>query len=69
MTDKSTNPCGDPDCSISTGVCDNLTFGKGELDPNGYWEFPCQKCADAFLAENGSLDTEVLYPSEGGTRR
>lgn len=25
---------------FSTGICDSLTCGYGELDPCGYWEFP-----------------------------
>lgn len=65
MTTKEVpQPCGEPDCGCSTGICGNLTFGRGNLDPNGYWEFPCEKCALAFVAAHGTLDTEVLYPSE-----
>lgn len=47
--------CGDPTCCVSTGVHDpetsrlsGLTFGKGGLDFNGYWEQPCPQCARAF---------------------
>lgn len=36
--------CKDPDCGTSRGVCDNFTHGKGKLDANGYWEFPCEIC-------------------------
>jgi hypothetical protein len=32
-------------CGVSTGIHDGLTFGHGELDDNGYWEFPCYECA------------------------
>lgn len=35
-------PC---NCSVSTGIHDGLTFGKGELSSNGFWEFPCFECA------------------------
>lgn len=52
--------CGDPDCCASTGIHDpktsklsGLTFGKGILDYDGYWEFPCLVCARAF---------ETLHP-------
>jgi hypothetical protein len=38
-------PCGNDDCSISTGLGDELTFGRGDLDENGYWEIPCGVCA------------------------
>lgn len=33
------------DCKISTGIHYGLTFGSGELDDMGYWEFPCYECA------------------------
>ena len=26
--------------SYSTGICESLTAGYGELDAYGYWEFP-----------------------------
>ena len=32
-------------CAASTGIHDGLTFGQGELDKNGFWEFPCESCA------------------------
>lgn len=38
-------PCGNSDCSVSTGIHEGLTFGSGELDNNGYWEKPCKICA------------------------
>ena len=38
-------PCGNPDCCSSTGICDSVTHGSGELDDFGYWEFPCYTCA------------------------
>jgi hypothetical protein len=40
--------CGNPDCNISTGLHEGLTFGSGDLDHNGYWEYPCEKCARAW---------------------
>jgi hypothetical protein len=39
------NGCGDPKCSVSTGINDGLTFGSGNLDFNGFWEHPCNTCA------------------------
>jgi len=33
------------DCHVSTGIHVCLTFGTGELDDNGFWEFPCYECA------------------------
>jgi hypothetical protein len=38
--------CGNPECSCSTGIHGGLTFGSGELDHNGYWEYPCRECAE-----------------------
>lgn len=40
--------CGRPECCSSTGICDNMTFGTGELDYYGYWEFPCKECEEAW---------------------
>jgi hypothetical protein len=37
--------CKNPeDCSVSTGICGQLTFGWGNLDFNGYWEHECEEC-------------------------
>ncbi len=41
-----TRPCGNPECSTCTGIDDRLTFGSGELDDNGFWQFPCKICED-----------------------
>jgi hypothetical protein len=40
-----TRPCGNPDCGISTGIHEGLTFGSGKLDQWGFWENPCDTCA------------------------
>jgi hypothetical protein len=40
--------CGNPECGTSTGICERVTFGSGELDPYGYWEHPCRPCAEAW---------------------
>ena len=37
--------CKRSDCKVSTGIHDGLTFGRGKLDNNGYWQFPCNTCA------------------------
>jgi len=39
--------CGNTDCGVSTGICGELTFGSGTLDPDGYWEIPCETCREA----------------------
>lgn len=50
--------CGNPKCSVSTGVCNNLTFGSGRLSPNGYWSKPCELCRLAYIEQYGTTDTE-----------
>ena len=35
-------------CSVSTGIHGELTFGHGELDSYGFWQFPCGRCARAY---------------------
>ena len=34
-------------CSISTGIHECLTIGRGKLDDNGFWSTPCPVCARA----------------------
>jgi len=43
-------------CIASTGIHGLTTFGQGELDPNGFWEFPCYECARRY---------EAKYPDSG----
>jgi hypothetical protein len=47
--------CGRETCCVSTDICENPTFGQGELDDFGFWEFPCEQCARAW---------EVLHPED-----
>lgn len=44
--------CGNPKCSISTGICESLTFGSGKLSHCGYWQKPCHTCARAWEKAN-----------------
>jgi hypothetical protein len=37
--------CGNPKCGCSTGIHQGLTFGSGELDALGFWQYPCPICA------------------------
>ncbi len=48
---KKVNACGHVDCGVSSGISEELTFGRGELDDHGYWEIPCRACAEAFERE------------------
>lgn len=40
--------CGNYECCCSSDPFDNLTYGWGKLDYNGYWEHECFTCARAF---------------------
>lgn len=40
--------CGRPDCMATSSIAEMLSFGSGELDNYGFWEFPCEQCARAF---------------------
>lgn len=44
--------CGNEECSTSTGITDDLTFGSGRLTTHGFWEFPCKPCARAWEERN-----------------
>lgn len=46
---KPKQACGRADCSASTSIDDvTVTFGRGNLDDFGYWQFPCVICAANF---------------------
>ena len=55
--------CGRPECCASTGIDGSPTFGTGELDDFGYWEYPCSKCAREY--ENATGETSWPF-KEGG---
>jgi hypothetical protein len=40
--------CGNPECNCSSTIAEQVSFGAGRLDPNGFWEFPCWTCAKEF---------------------
>ncbi len=44
-----TQPCENPDCHSSTSIMDTPTFGTGELDNNGFWEYPCVVCQNHYV--------------------
>jgi hypothetical protein len=56
VSTKRIRPCGNPYCSVSSGIHDGLTFGSGTLDFNGYWSKPCTVCA---------RDHERRFPHHG----
>jgi hypothetical protein len=59
-------PDGHEQCSVSTGICDRLTFGRGTLDSNGYWAIPCGECARNF--ENANPKYGECWPTKSDTR-
>ena len=56
---RKTKPCGNPECSTSTGICGTLTHGWGELSDMGYWEFPCEVCERHYFAEDRKIESEA----------
>lgn len=66
---KSRRACGTPDCGVSTAIDDEtLTFGRGNLDEWGYWEFPCAACAAAYQEKDPKRPVwPVKNASEKGT--
>jgi hypothetical protein len=54
-------PCGRTDCRVSTGLAEELTFGRGKLDHNGYWEEPCDACAADHVSRH-SRDGGPTHP-------
>ena len=39
--------CGRAECSSAIHANEFLTFGRGHLDADGFWEIPCRACAEA----------------------
>jgi hypothetical protein len=48
--------CGHRDCTSSmTGNGERITFGRGSLSQDGFWEIPCLKCAQQFNASREAV--------------
>ena len=61
--------CGRLECSASTGIDEEATFGTGNLDENGFWEFPCNACRSAYkkaCLEEKALEDSGLRARETG---
>ena len=52
--------CGDENCGLSISLSEALTFGQGHCDANGYWQFPCHKCARAW--EDNHPEDKPCWP-------
>ncbi len=48
MQRKIPRACGNPECRVSSGIHECLTFGSGDLSELGFWENPCGVCARAY---------------------
>lgn len=59
---KTLPACGNRRCCVSTGIHDGFTFGRGELDTNGYWQFPCRICARAYDEDNPDSEYGPAWP-------
>lgn len=44
--------CGRPECGASSNIMEDPSFGTGELDDLGFWEYGCYKCARAYEKVN-----------------
>jgi hypothetical protein len=61
--------CNHKDCAVSSGYCEELTFGRNETQSdapfNGYWEIPCFDCAEEFAKNNPDMAKEYgIWPNE-----
>jgi len=57
----------DHGCSVSTGIHDGLTFGRGKLSDIGYWEYPCCQCARECEIRDG-VELNTYWPFEEASR-
>jgi len=66
MSKRRPKACGNLECGVSSGIAEELTFGSGKLDFNGYWQHPCLPCAEAFMAAQPKMATEYgVWPKPG----
>jgi hypothetical protein len=54
------------DCGCSTGIHEGITFGRGRLDFNGFWEFPCRPCAVAWDKAHPDDSHGPAWPYDDG---
>jgi hypothetical protein len=45
----------DSDCCSSTTIAGEISFGTGELDDYGFWQFPCRLCAEAYELQTNKV--------------
>lgn len=49
------------DCNVSQGICESITFGSGEINEHGYFQYPCYFCARRH-EEIGNLKRGTCWP-------
>ena len=58
---KTAKDCRNPkECIASTGPHGQITFGWGNLDPKGYFEFGCRECAKQYDARRESRMADMV---------
>lgn len=53
-------PCGDSTCACSSTIFDQVSFGRGGLDFNGFWNIPCVVCATDYKRR---FPNESVWPT------
>lgn len=53
---KFERPHGHERCRTSSTIAETMSFGRGDLDENGFWEYGCYECARAW---------EKQFPQDG----
>jgi hypothetical protein len=48
--------CKNPNCKVSSGIDEILTFGSGVLDDLGFWSQPCSICAREAEKKDGVIE-------------
>ncbi len=54
------NACGNVECRSSTSIGGGLTFGYGELDNNGFFEFPCRICSKTWTEQLANTKKAII---------
>ena len=58
---KAARDCRNPnECIASTGPHGQITFGWGNLGPEGYFEFGCRECAKSYDARRESRIADMV---------
>lgn len=52
--------CGNRRCQSGTSAAGGLTFGSGNIDSQGFFEFPCRVCSQAWT-DNLERTKEAIY--------